>query len=349
MGTLTTSNPSNRSRSPGVGRNLVFWQTAQVIGIVATVVLLIGLIAVPERTLTIFWNAVIPLLPATFLVTPALWRNVCPLATLNMALDRFRFSAPKKLKAEFLGATTVASVALLVLLVPARRFLFNSNGPALAVVIIVVALAALMLGAVFQRKSGFCNSVCPVLPVERLYGQRPFVRITNPRCRPCLKCTATGCIDNAPTKSVGLTLGRTRKSHAWLGTPFGVFAGAFPGFIIGYFMTDNTPLSAATSVYLNVAAWAAGSYAFTHLVVRVFRIPAVRATILLGAASAALYYWFAAPVIVTEFGLPGPAAPAIRLASLLLVTIWLLRNPAAKAARTSTFHQAVPDVTDGEK
>ena len=62
------------------------------------------------------------------------------------------------------------------MLVPARRFLCNEHGIALAVVVISVAVAALAFGAVFDFKAGFCNAICPGLPVEKLYGATaPFI------------------------------------------------------------------------------------------------------------------------------------------------------------------------------
>ena len=46
-------------------------------------------------------------------------------------------------------------MALLVVLVPARRFLFNEHGIPLALVVIAVAVAALALGTVFDFKAVF--------------------------------------------------------------------------------------------------------------------------------------------------------------------------------------------------
>ena len=48
-----------------------------------TAMLLAGLWLAPARFLALFWGVVIPLLPLSFLVSPQLWRAVCPLATLN--------------------------------------------------------------------------------------------------------------------------------------------------------------------------------------------------------------------------------------------------------------------------
>src|SRR4051812_28650026 len=61
----------------------VLWQTGQVAGLMLTVALLTGLWFEPEPTLRVLWYAIIPVLPAVFLIQPGIWRNVCPLVTLN--------------------------------------------------------------------------------------------------------------------------------------------------------------------------------------------------------------------------------------------------------------------------
>ena len=128
------------------------WKTAQAIGALATAVLLVGLVAQPEVGLFILWNVLIPLVPISLLLSPLIWRNVCPLATINMGLNRK--AVTRKLTQKAAAKTGIVAVSLLVLLVPARRFLFNTDGMALAIVIVAVALLALVLGAFFDTKAG---------------------------------------------------------------------------------------------------------------------------------------------------------------------------------------------------
>ena len=102
----------------------------------------------PTRAdLGLLWNVAIPVLPAVFLVNPMLWRNACPLATLNKATgDRFGTR-------QLLGAGTRAGalgIVLLFVMVPARRFLFNTDGIALAVTIVLVATLALVAGFLYS-------------------------------------------------------------------------------------------------------------------------------------------------------------------------------------------------------
>lgn len=299
------------------------WKSMQVAGVVLTAALFVGLLRAPDWTLRILWNAVIPVLPAVFLVQPSLWRNVCPLATLNVATGRrFGTRALSPAAARRVGAI---GIVLLFLMVPARRFLFNSDGAILALTIAAVAVLALLMGLPFGMKAGFCNSLCPVLPVERLYGQRPLFRIRNPRCSPCSLCTRTGCLDLAQKKSVEQTLGGRSGPGRWLLTPYGAFAAAFPGFIVGYYTTTDVALSAALSVYGHVGLWMFASWIAVAILALAFRVAGSAATVPIAGLSFGLYYWFAAPVVADALALTGWAPAAIRVAALGLLGLWLLR------------------------
>ena len=321
------------SSAPAPPQHIALWRTAQAVGVFATVALLVGLVMKAEIALDVLWNILIPLVPASLLISPAIWRNVCPLATINMLSNRS--SGGRTLTANLTPTAGLLAIVLLGVLVPARRFLFNTDGIALAITVTLVALLALLLGAFFKDKAGFCNAICPVLPVERLYGQHPMVRITNPRCIPCTMCTAKGCIDLAPTKSIAQTLGSTRRSNAWLMTGFGVFAAAFPGFVVGYYTTQDGPLQTAGAVYGHVGFWALGSYVATVALVWLFKARASRAMVVLGGAAAGLYYWFAAATITTAFAIEGTATVAIRIAGLALVAAWFIRAVASSGTRNS--------------
>jgi hypothetical protein len=309
-----------RTMAPGT---LALWRAAQGVGVVATIALLVALLRVPDTALRVLWDVAIPVLPAAFLVNPALWRNVCPLATINTLLSRF--GQRRVLDERLIPSAGIVGILLLALMVPARRFLFNGDGTVLALTIVVVAVLALVLGAFFDKKAGFCSSICPVLPVEKLYGQGPLFAVSNPRCLPCTMCTARGCPDVAHSKSVAQTLGRTRRSHAWLATGYGAFAAGFPGFVIGYNMTQDGALETAGSVYLTVALWALASYVITQLAVRALKLSAVVSVRLLGALALMLYYWFAATVVTDHLALADWAPTAIRTIAVGLVAWWLWR------------------------
>lgn len=296
------------------------WSVAQAAGVVLTAALLVGLVQWPAPTLHVLWDMVIPLLPAVFLINPMLWRNVCPLGTLNDWTGR-RGRAP--LARGVLVAAWVAGVALLGLLVPARRFWFNEDGVVLALTIAVVAVLALLAGVATPRRSGFCNSLCPVLPVEKLYGQSPLLRVPSARCTTCDLCTPAGCPDLAGGKSARQSL--RRRGGWWLVSPFGIMAAAFPGFIIGYFTVENGGLDTAPAVYLQVGGWSLASLTATFAAMAILRPAVTTALPLLGAVSAGIYYWHASPGLVLAYGGSNSLAVVVRVVMMALLVAWLAR------------------------
>ena len=300
------------------------WATGRVGGVLGLVALVAALVRAPEAALATLWNVAVPLLPATFFVTPALWRGVCPLSTLNAWGNRL--GTPREMTARESLAMGIAGLALFHIIVPARHLGLNTDGPLLAATLVAIAALALGAGAVFASRSAFCNALCPVLPVERLYGQAPLVQLTRGRCDACSVCTPTGCIDLADRKAMRQVLGSERHGPRWLTTPFGFFAAALPGFIVGYGLTPDLDVGAAARVYGATLGGAAISYLAITAVVRAGRLAPLRAVACCGALSGALYYWFTAPVIGRNLGLASPAVPAIRTAALFLITVWTVRT-----------------------
>ena len=297
------------------------WRTAQYVGVILTLALIGALWMVPKPALKLLWDMVIPLLPAVFLVNPLIWRNVCPLATLN-DLSGDRSDRPAASSA-LVHAGWIVGIALLFVLVPARRFLFNENGPALAVTVTLVAVLAVATGFAFARRAGFCSSICPVLPVEKLYGQAPLLAMHGARCDRCTLCTPIGCIDLAATKTVAQTIGPLRRDTSWLRTGFGAFAAAFPGFVIGYFTTTNGDLASAGAVYLRVLGFAIASYAIVAAATTAFRMRAALAMPLLGAIALGLYYWYATPALALAYGAPEVTTLVLRVVIGATLAFWL--------------------------
>jgi nitrite reductase (NADH) large subunit len=318
-------------RLPLKPANSPLWVAAQGGGVVLTGVLVVALFVRPAPTLHVLWDMVVPLLPAVFLVNPLLWRTVCPLATLN-ALTGERVGM-QRLGAERIQTAWGLGILLLAMLVPARRFLYNTSGPALAITIIAVALIALGMGLVFARRAGFCNALCPVLPVEKLYGQAPLVSLRTSRCADCSLCTPVGCIDLASNKSVPQTVGRARRDGSWVWTPFGIFAAAFPGFITGYFTVANGDLETAISVYTHVAMYAAASYLIVSVVAHFWSAHTKTLFLMLGGTAFMLYYWYAAPGLADAYGAARLGPFVVRLTAAMLLTLWcwrILRRPLAR-------------------
>lgn len=299
------------------------WSVGRWGGVLGVVALIVALLVTPRVALLTLWHIAVPLLPASFFINPALWRGVCPLSTVNAWGNHL--GTPRELPERTAWRLGVAGLVLFHLLVPARHLAFNTDGTALAGVIVALALVALAAGAGFSSRSAFCNALCPVLPIERLYGQAPIVDVNRGRCASCTVCTPRACIDLADRKAMRQLLGPSRRHTDWLHTPFGIFAGSLPGFIVAYsVLPDGAPGQWAT-VYATTLGASLASYWSVRVLIDALAIPPLRATLALGAVSGVLYYWVSAPLISAALGLPGLAVSVIRGASSLLIALWVLR------------------------
>ena len=305
------------------------WRIAQVAALVATLLLLAGLELRPALSLRVLWAGIIPLLPASWLLHPGLWRNICPLATLNMATAAT--GRGNRLDAISVGRANAAGILLLLLLVPARRFLFNQDAAALTLAISAVALLALAGGLLFDRKAGFCDAICPILPVERLYGQDPLTHVSNPRCPTCTLCVSTGCVDLARRKSIPQILSQSRRSAGWLLRPFGAFAAAFPGFVLGYYLSPNVPGAEAATVYFTVLSTAGLSWCIVAIIATLSRLSARRLIPILGVLALGFYYTLGAGDIARTWNWDPASAWAIRVPALAMLGWWAIGRSGSRA------------------
>ena len=83
-----------------------------------------------------------------------------------------------------------------------------------------------------KGKSGWCSSICPLLPIQRLYGQTPYKLVANSHCTPCVGCTKS-CYDFNPQASPTWPTSTTRDPY-WSGYRK-LFAAAFPGLVVAFF------------------------------------------------------------------------------------------------------------------
>ena len=305
------------------------WLSAQAGAFVVTLLVVAGLFWMPDATLRIAWFGIVPILPLSFLVNAGLWRAVCPIATANTLGSNDRgvilsLSVQRRLMA--------AGMVLLVLLIGARRIVLNTDGPILAGLLLAIVAVSFVTGRLVRAKGGFCNSVCPILPVEKLYGQSPLVHVRNPRCVPCSLCSTRGCLDLNPRRSVDAG----SDGRSWMRSPTGLFAAAFPGIILGYFLVADTDWSGTLAVYESVLGTGLASLMVCGAPVALLRIPSRLAAPLLGAVCVGVYYWFAAPASVAAFGGPVVLGLTLRWLLMAFIAFWLLRalrSASSKASR----------------
>ena len=190
------------------------WSALQVASVTGYLVLVVAMFVRPAGALFVLFTLIVPMLPLLFFVAPGLWRNVCPLAASNQTPRVFGFSKARRPPMWLQRRGYVIAASLFFAIAAARLVLFGGNGAATGVLLLVTIGTAFVGGIVFQGKSGWCASVCPLLPLQRVYGQTPFVTVPNAHCRPCLQCTKN-CYDFKPHPAYQADLADPDKS--WSG------------------------------------------------------------------------------------------------------------------------------------
>src|SRR6266540_1225097 len=173
------------------------WDGLRAVALGAALGICSRLLAEPNRALLIVWGVLVPLLPLVFFLVPGFWRNVCPFATVNQLPRHLGFGrrlTPPRWLREY---SFVISVVLLAFAVLGRRLFFQDSALGVAVLLGGLFLAAFVGGLLFRGKSGWCGTLCPLAPVERLYGQVPLRVVRNSHCAPCTACMKN-CYDFNP-------------------------------------------------------------------------------------------------------------------------------------------------------
>jgi NADPH-dependent 2,4-dienoyl-CoA reductase/sulfur reductase-like enzyme/ferredoxin len=317
------------------------WKLARVATLAGALALAVTLIVAPSTGLPLFWKLLVPLLPLLWLCLPGLWRNLCPLAASNQVPRVLGFTR---------GWTTpsftprwgyVIGIAAFVVLVPARKVLFNRSGIATGLLLLVVLTLAFTGGVLFKGKSGWCSTVCPLLPVQQLYGETPYVLVRNSHCEPCLGC-AKNCYDFNPRAERLADLYDDPQYAA----PRRFFAAVFPGLVLGFFSMPYLPAQSTVWVYGRIALFVAASvaafmFAETFLPISVHKLAAV-----FTATAFCAFYWYSVPTLVDTIGRsPGGTARSVpiwlgRLLAFAIVAPWLVRTFAKERPFLAAYHAA---------
>ena len=324
---MPTTAPSTQNPTP-----------RQVASTLAGIAVIATLLALPDASTHLFWNLMIPTLPAVVTLWPGVWRNVCPLGSTAALTRSFAPNPGRAMSLSGQGIATFGSVALLAALLPLRRLGFDLSGPATALMLVAAGTVAVTLAARFSGKSGWCATLCPVNAVERLYGQAPLGEGTNSHCTTCSHCVAV-CPDSV--RSMAPLRATPTRWHRLADT---LMAGGFFGFVWGWFHVpptagDFSPLLVARAYLLPLGTGALSLLIFLMIV----RVPsAKRAKVVraFAATTLACYYWYRLPALL-GFGLFAgdgvlldlssvfsPALPTVvRIASLALIALhWVTTN-----------------------
>lgn len=277
----------------------VVWHALRKASVISALAIAALLALEPEIGLPLFWGLIIPALPLVFMFMPGLWRNLCPLATSNQIPRRHKFMRAATRRTLPQGIAYPTGVMLLIGGVIGRRLLFNVSGTATAALIVGAMAAAFVGGLLFKGKSGWCSSICPLLPVQRLYGQTPFVKIANTQCEPCVGCTKN-CYDFNPGAAY---LADQYDANPAYRNVRRFFAGVFPGLVLGYYLVPPVAEIGPMSIVAQMLAYMAGSLMlFTLLDLLVGRTRNLT-PVAFGAVAFSLFYWFSAPIIMQTLSL----------------------------------------------
>lgn len=293
---------------------MAVWYLARIVSIGCAVALIVTLFVCPRAGFTLWWGFFIPLLPLWFFVAPGLWRNVCPMAALNQTPRLLRFTLGRTPPVWLKEYGYVIAIALFLAIVPTRKVIFNSNGPALAILLIVSLVSAFLGGLVFKGKSGWCSSVCPLLPVQRVYGQTPFVVLPNAHCQPCVGC-AKNCYDFNPHVAYVADMNDDDQQFSGYRR---AFVGAFPGLVLAFYTVPTPPAISDAGMYLRFLLYLLASVGSFYLLLSFLKATPYTLTTLYGAAALNIYYWYnfhnLATQVHTSFGI-----------TVLEVTVWCAR------------------------
>ena len=177
------------------------WQAIRLGSVIGYFALLVTLFVRPQTGLFVFFGIIVPLLPVLFLTAPGLWRNICPMAATNQVPRLFGFSRALDPPDWLRNRGYLIAMALFFGIAGARIAGLDNSGVATGIVLTLVIVVAFVGGYVFKGKSGWCSSICPLFPMQRAYGQTPYVTVPNSHCPTCVGC-AKNCYDFKPPRRV---------------------------------------------------------------------------------------------------------------------------------------------------
>jgi NADPH-dependent 2,4-dienoyl-CoA reductase/sulfur reductase-like enzyme/ferredoxin len=303
------------------------WHAIRICAVAAYVALCVALFIAPSGAQFAFFKVIVPLLPILFFTAPGLWRNICPLAASNQAPRVLGFTRALTPPDWLRRYGALISIALFFGITSTRIAFFNSNAAGLSVLLSLTIISAFVAGIAFKGKSGWCSSVCPLLPLQRVYGQTPFANVPNSHCQPCVGCTKN-CYDFRP--SVAYQADLHDPDPNWT-APRKLFISALPGFVLGFFLLVSHPGLALPEVYLRLAMFFLASVGLFYAVQAILLVPSTLLVALWASVAINTFYWFAGITLADSFHqITGVQAAwlrwPIRAIVLALSLLWIART-----------------------
>ncbi len=294
---MPTANSEFKSGAQLSPRSILIWRIVQTAVWLVGATILTCLLFFPSVGVILFWNILIPVAPALFVVAVGVWRNVCPLATTNLLPRQLGLSKRIKLTATQLGKLNLIAVIALFTIVPLRHAVFNNNGVATGIMIIIMAAIGVTMGFFYEWKSAWCSGLCPVHPVEKLYGGNVLLSLPNANCDQCMNCVIP-CPDSTP--NINPKISAKTVYHKISGL---LIIGGLPGFIWGWFhVPDEHQITSVTtffSVYeiplMGLAVTLIAYLILSNLLDKKYER---RLISIFAASGVSCYYWYRLPALI---------------------------------------------------
>ena len=295
--------------------SVTIWRTVQTLVWLIGIFIFLSLIFYPTLGLNLFWNVLIPVAPLLLVISVGTWRNVCPLATTNLLPRHFNLSKKKKMPELLQSKLGLVSVISLYLIVPLRHVILNNSGIATATLLFVAAVVGLSMGFFYDWKSGWCSSLCPVHPVEKLYGGNTLISLPNAHCDLCVNCTVP-CPDSTPNVHPKIVQKNNFQKLSGI-----LLVGGFPGFVWGWFHVPDqvgvNSISELLSSYKIPFTGLLVTLAIYIVLIEIFKKLNDRTIIsIFGAAAISCYYWYRLPNLF-GFGMFGKDGMLVDLRNVL--------------------------------
>jgi hypothetical protein len=287
------------------------WQLIRVGTLLGAIALALTLVLEADTGLFVLWKLIIPVLPFLWLVVPGFWRNVCPLSASNQTPRVLGLSKARTAPAWMKEYGFVIAAGMFIAFVSLRKVGLDDSGPASALLLVFALTGGFAGGLALKGKSGWCSSICPLLPIQRLYGQTPYKLVANSHCTPCVGCVKS-CYDFNP-KAAWLADLHDQDTY-WAGYRK-LFAAAFPGLVLAFFnLPEARGAEAILELYGRLGLYLAASVAAFYTLDSLLKISTHKVTTLFAATGFSLFYWYGGPLFVDAVlgSTPDPAKWGVR-------------------------------------
>lgn len=247
----------------------------------------------PQAGLDLFWKLIVPLLPLVFAVLPGVWRQICPMALLNQTPRLLGWSRGLTFPLTLKNSIYIVSALTFFFVVTLREVYFNTQPHALLLLMGTSLGLAFAGGLVFKGRSGWCGTLCPLMPIQKAYGQAPLVLVKNGYCSTCVGCQKN-CYDFNPRAAMHSDLA---DADQWYSGHREFFAAGLPGLVIGFYTAGDTSQISMVSYFLHMGQWIALTLGLYMAFTRIVRISRYKAALVFSMGALVIFYWFASPVI----------------------------------------------------